>query len=374
MDKTKADKLLRDLYFDPAAPGSFSGVAALKKAAAAKLKQSGNHRVKIKSEKVKKFLSDQDTYTLHKQARINYPRRRVVVGQALEQFQADLVDMSMFEKENTGFRWILTVIDVFSKRAFAIPVKRKDSKNMIEAFKTLERQTELPRKIQTDKGMEFRAKEVQQYFKSKGVHWFSSEDDMMKAQVVERFNRTLKGKMWKYFHYKKSNKWLHVLPMLMQSYNNTVHTSIKMTPNEGKQPKAKMQVKENLYGPKSRLEQAKGPVKMLPDATFMVGDKVKLSKHAMIFDKKYKPNWQLEIMIISEVIPTDPYIYRVKDLDGEEIKGTFYEHELQKVTSLPKVYDIEKVLEEKPGRIKVKWKGYPDKMNSWIPKRSLRKL
>ena len=108
------------------------------------------------------------------------------------------------------------------------------------------------------------------------------------------------------------------------------------------------------------------------DNAFAVGDKVKLSKHALVFDKGYKPNWTLEILIVTEVIPTDPVVYRVKDLDGEEIKGTFYEHELQKVTSLPKVYDIEKILEEKGKRVLVKWKGYPDKFNRWIPKSSLR--
>ena len=111
---------------------------------------------------------------------------------------------------------------------------------------------------------------------------------------------------------------------------------------------------------------------MLPDPAFIVGDKVRLSKHALVFDKKYKPNWQLEIMLITHVIPTDPYIYTCLRT-WMEIKASFYEHELQKVTSLPEMYDIEKVLEEKADRVKVKWRGYPEKMNSWIHKSSLRK-
>jgi len=367
---TKTDKLLRDLYFNPAAPGSFSGVSSLKKAAVQKLKERGNKRIKIKSAGVKKFLEGHETFTLHKQVRRNFPRRRVIVGGPLEQFQADLVDMSMFERENDGYRWILMVIDVFTKKGYALAVKRKDSKNIIEAFEKLLRQTASPRKLQTDKGMEFRGKAVQDFLKSRGITWFASEDDYIKAGVVERLNRTIKGKMWKYFHFKRSNRWLEVLPQLMQSYNNTVHSSIKMTPNEAKNDKRVSEVRENLYGPHSRLRV--GEAGCSEDYGFGLGDRVKLSKHALIFDKGYKPNWTLEILTVSEVIPTDPVVYRVTDLDGEEIKGTFYEHELQKVTSLPKLYDIEKIIKEKDDRVYVKWRGYPDKFNRWIPKNTIK--
>ena len=369
---TKTEKLLKDVYFNPAAPGSFSGISALRKGAKAKLAAKGNKRIKIKTKQVQNFLQNEDTYTLHRPARKNYLRRRVHVSGPLQQFQADLVDMSMFEKENDGYRWILMVIDIFTKKGYGFPVKRKDSKSIISGFEALEKQTPLPEKIQTDKGMEFRAKPVQDWFRAKGVHWFSSEDDVIKAGIVERFNRTMKAKMWKYFHFKKSNRWLEVLPMLMQSYNNTVHTSIKMTPTEATEKQNTAKVNENLYGPDSRLNRNR-PLDMPTDNAFAVGDKVKLSKHALIFDKSYKPNWQLEIMEVTDVIPTDPVIYRVKDLDNEPIKGSFYDHELQKVTSLPKVYDIERIIEEKPNRVKVKWKGYPEKMNSWIPRHALRK-
>lgn len=380
---TKTEKLLNSLYYDPSAPGSFSGPTALKKAAAAVLKKRGNRRIKIKKDGVQRFLGNQETYTLHRPVKRNFIRRRVIVSGPLEQFQSDLVDMSMFEKDNQGHKWILMTIDVFTKKAWAIPVKRKAATDMVSAFDQLFRQTEPPRKLQTDKGLEFRAKPVQDYLKDKKkVQWFASEDDYIKAGVVERLNRTIKGKMWKYFHYAKSNQWLKVLPQLMQSYNNTVHTSIKMTPNEANRgiesPDIVSDVRKNLYGPTSRLNASRDKEKLRPnssllkDHAFGVDDKVKLSKHALVFDKGYKPNWTLEILTVSEVIPTDPAVYRVKDLDGEEIAGTFYEHELQKVTSLPKVYDIEAVLEEKDNEVLVKWKGYPKKFNKWIPKSSLR--
>lgn len=178
--------------------------------------------------------------------------------------------------------------------------------------------------------------------------------------------------MWKLFHYAKSNRWLDVLPDIMQSYNNTVHSSIKMTPVTASKSvsddKIHGDVLNNLYGPDGRLTRQHENTATFKDNAFAVGDRVKLSKHALVFDKGYKPNWTLELLVVSEVLPTDPTVYRVKDLDGEEIKGTFYEHELQKVASLPSTYDIEKVLKEKDDSLFVRWKGYPAKFDSWIPK------
>lgn len=143
-----------------------------------------------------------------------------------------------------------------------------------------------------------------------------------------------------------------------------------MTPNEATDRGQTAKVRQNLYGVNNRLRADE--LGCTKDYSFEVGDYVKLSKHALIYDKGYKPNWMLENMVVTEVIPTDPVVYRVKDLDGEEIKGAFYEFELQKVTSLPKTYDIEKVIKEKDNKIFVKWKGYPEKFNGWILKTSVK--
>ena len=292
---------------------------------------------------------------------------------AWHQFQSDLVDMQEFRDQNDGCNWILMTIDVFSKMAWAIPVKLKDSKHMLDAFKVLfEEKTKAPRKLQTDRGQEFRNHQVQTYLKTMGVKWFASEDDVVKAGVVERLNRTIKGKMWKYFHHKKSNRWLEVLPKLMHSYNHTVHSSIKMTPEEASTPEKEVEVRSNLYGPQSRLQvEEKAPQQLLKKHKFAVGDLVKLSKHAMVFDRGYKPNWTIEIMKVTEVLQTNPAVYRVRDQSGEEIKGVFYDHELQKVTSQPEVHDIEEVLQRQGDKLYVKWKGYSPKFNSWIQESSL---
>ena len=96
----------------------------------------------------------QNTYTLHKQKRKNFLRNKVLVKNINEQFQADIVDMQMFSKHNNNYKYILTVIDVLSKYAFAKPLKTKSSKDVLKAFENIFKERK-PFKLQTDKGKEF---------------------------------------------------------------------------------------------------------------------------------------------------------------------------------------------------------------------------
>lgn len=354
MVKNKERTLLKNQYYTPHKAGAFGGVDVLTRALSNK---------KIKSTQVSSFLKDQETYSLHRQVRRNFPRRRVQVGGRRQQFQCDLVDMH--EHVDGAYKWILMCIDVFTKKAWAFPLKRKNAEEMLAAMKELlENLQVLPAKLQTDKGKEFLNKAVQDYLKSKHVEWFCSEDDYIKAGVVERLNRTIKDKMWRHMTWQRDHKWVKILPEIIESYNNTYHSSIKMSPEEGDLKENEEEVRENLYGEgKGRLKEErkddKGP--------FSVGDLVRVSKHALTFDRGYQPNWMQEVMKVSESLPTSPVVYRIVDLKGEEVEGTFYRQELQKVEKLPTTFDIEKVLQRRKGEVLVKWKGYPSKFNEWIP-------
>ena len=92
----------------------------------------------------------------------------------------------------------------------------------------------------------------------------------------------------------------------------------------------------------------------------------------MTFDKGYTPNWTEEVFIIDEIRFTNPITYKIKDLNGEAIKGTFYREELQKTDQ--EVYRIEKIIRKSKGKALVKWKGYPDEFNSWVPLKDLKNL
>ena len=121
-------RLLKKIYYDPAHPGSFGGVGRLHKAVQ---NESGK---KVMIEKVQEFLSEQDTYTLHKTARIRFPRNRVFVTRPLNQVQADLCDMQALLEHNDGYNYLLTVNDIFSKKAYVRALKRKTAAEVVKAF------------------------------------------------------------------------------------------------------------------------------------------------------------------------------------------------------------------------------------------------
>jgi transposase InsO family protein len=352
--KTKAAKLVDAIYHNPAAPGGYSGEAAV-------LREAKKKNKRIKS--VKRLLEDKSTHTLHKPARKRFRRRKVLVANIGQQYQADLADMQRLSAQNDGHRYILTVIDCFSRKGFAQPLKDKTGLSVVAALKKVFAEHR-PAKLQTDKGREFYNVHVKTYLLEQGVKLFSTEDDVTKAAMVERFNRTLKTKLWRYFHHKKTQRWIDVLPKFVKGYNASHHRTIEMAPDEVNNSNKHL-IRQLLFADDDPPPETKA-------AAFKVGDYVRLSKHATVFDKGYTANWQLEVCKITEVLRTDPRVYRVMDLAGEKIMGTFYHEELQKVTSLPKAYEIEDVLETKGKLLKVKWKGYPAKFNSWILKSSMR--
>ncbi|GFT51545.1 uncharacterized transposon-derived protein F54H12.3 [Trichonephila clavipes] len=161
---------------------------------------------------------------------------------------------------------------------------------------------------------------------------FFTTNNKAKASIVERFNRTLKTKMWKYFTEMNTKCYIDVLGKLVYSYNHTWHRSIRMEPSsvsEGNQT----QVWLTLYG--QSLKESK--------SIFKVGDTVRISREKLNFEKGYTQNWTREIFSIHQILSRNPIVYRVKDLSGEIIQSTFYPQELQKVSDSG-FYPVEKVI------------------------------
>ena len=172
-----------------------------------------------------------------------------------------------------------------------------------------------------------------------------------KSVVAERFIRTLKSKICKYMTSISKNVYIDKLDDIMDEYNNTYHTTTKMKPIDGK---------DNAYINTDKEINNKGP-------KLKVGDRVRISKYKNIFAKGYTPNWSEEVFVIKKVKNTVPWTYVINDLNGEEIRGTFYEKELQKINQ--EEFRIEKVIKRKVDKIYVKWKGYDNSFNSWIDKK-----
>ena len=240
---------------------------------------------------------------------------------------------AMEAKYNEGFKYILTVINIFSRYAWAEPIKTKSPQHVKPAFELIFSKGRKPFKIQTDQGTEFESRTMQDFFNSHRIHQFSVKSQF-KAAIVERFNRTLKAKMWNYFTHANTRKWIDILPKLLNAYNKAEHRGIEMAPVD-------VTVEEEipLWLRNESLE-----IKTVKSKKIKVGDHVRVSKARRVFDKGYLPNWTEEVFTVTSVSSKEPIQIKIKDYDGNEIQGSYYKEEVQ-VVDKPTEYRIENIVQ-----------------------------
>lgn len=297
---------------------------------------------------------------LHKPSRKNFKRRRVIQKGLNDTWQIDLVEMIPYSRENKGFKYILTVIDIFSKYAYALPIKSKNSSNVMEAMKIIIEKSRFgsPKNIHSDQGKEFFNKEFNKLMSQNKINHYHTYSKI-KASIVERFNRTLKNKIWPTFNLQGNYNWISILDNIFKTYNNTNHRTIKMKPSC-----------VNFKNEQKLLNSVYNRMKLFNFGKFKKGDYVRISKEKGVFSKGYLPNWSTEIFKIENVKITYPVTYELSDLNDNIIRGNFYEQEIQK-TKYIDTYLVEKILKKRGDKIFVKWLGFDSDNNSWIPKTDL---
>lgn len=297
---------------------------------------------------------------LHKPIRRNFKRRSTIIKGLDDLWQADLAQMDLYSSSNKNYKFILVVIDCFSKYAWARALKTKTSHEVTEAFKSiLVKEKRQPKNLQTDQGKEFFNNEFGNLMKKYNINHYNTYS-IKKASMAERFIRTLKERLFKYFSLNGSYKWIDILPSIVSIYNNTVHSTIQMKPINVTKTKEK-QLLASAY---NQIKIATDPRK------FVIGDIVRISKAKYVFSKGYTPNWTTELFKIVKINITDPVTYILEDLQGNPIMGAFYKEELQK-TETPDVYLIEKILKRRGNKVFVKWLGFDNTHNSWINKTNI---
>jgi hypothetical protein len=334
-------------YFVPNNPAGFSGAVNFQRVTG------------LPKKDIYEFLRSQEAYTLHAPVRKRFERNFYKVSSKDDTWQADLCDMRHLTKENDGYNYLLTVIDVLTKYAWVQPLKTKDAHSVKTAFVVIMDKRQ-PRHIMTDKGKEFVNAKMKNFFEGRNINFYTSNNPDIKAGVAERFNRTLKTRMWRYFTHNKTKRYMDVLQDFLHAYNNTYHSSIKMTPVEALT--REREAWKNLYAKKSTF---------LQTPKFSIGDHVRISREKGLFEKGFDQNWSREIFVISGIVRREKVVYKLTDLGKEPIEGTFYEVELQKV-NLPETYAIETILKRRGNKYFVKWQGYPEKFNSWISSSDLK--
>ena len=352
--RTVADKILKNRAFniakDPKYDGYQKGLASMVyKFFDKKSKGSGAKHVNTKLTTQNQQLAEE----LHKPIIRKFEKRKVHAAFKDNNWGVDLADMQLLSKYNKGIRFLLCVIDIFSKYASVVPLKDKKGICIVKAFQSILKQSNRkPNKIWVDKGSEYYNAYFKKWLRDNDIVMYSTHNEG-KSVVPERFIRTLKSKIYKYMTSISKNVYIDKLDDILDEYNNTYHTTIKMKP---------IDVKDNTYINADKEINNKDP-------KFKVGDHVRISKYKNIFAKGYMPNWSEEVFVIKKVKNTVPWTYVINDLNGEEITGTFYEKELQKTNQ--EEFRIEKVIRRKGDKLYIKWKGYNNSFNSWIEKASL---
>lgn len=297
---------------------------------------------------------------LHAPVRTKF-RKRVVIAPSVDNTWAiDLADMTTYSKVNKGYKWLLMVIDCFSKYGHIVPMKSKTGAETADAFTKLFRENTPPKRCWADGGGEFWNAQVSKVFKKYNVKLYKTQNEL-KSSIVERWIRTFKRHMFMMFTSERTRSYIPVLDEMVQRYNNTYHRSIGCSPNKARDEDNFQSVYDHLYPAKKKNYQKKPPV-------FKIGDLVRITKQRKKFYKGYTPNYTEEQFKVVGIQDTDPITYKLSDLSNEEIIGTFYKENM--IKSKQEIYFIEKVLARrvKNGKreIKVQWSGYSSRFSDWI--------
>ena len=357
--KKDIDVYLSSIYYDPLHPGGYSGLNKFWNA----IKNDKTYNLTFTQ--VKRWLKKQEGYVRHKPPPRVFPRQKILMSSLDEQWDADLMDMQKYARQNGGYKYLAVFIDIFSRYIWVEPMKTKKNEEMLKIINKVFMGGRKPLYLRTDQGNEYTGKYVQHYLRKNDVHHFTALNPMH-ANYAERVIRTLKGKIYRLFTSSQTTKYIDHLHDIVQGYLNTVHNSTNMRPIDITEKNAQ-DVYEKLYLPQ-QIELENKKIKY----AFEIGDKVHLAMDRSVFHKAYKETYFQEIFEIYSRTPTHPPRYKLKDMLREEIKGTFYE---QQLTKIPSDYTgglerVEKVIRYRQGssgkEALVRWKGYAPKYDTWL--------
>lgn len=353
---------LKNSYNTPGHPIAFSGVNNIYQ----------YYRQILSRREIQNVLSGIENYTLHRE--FHKGQRNPSYSHFKRyQFQCDLVDVQSLSDQNDGVRFLLTCIDTFTRFAFVRLLKSKHGPVVVEAFKSiLQEAVDPPSMVVLDRGTEFYNQHFKNFCQTRNIMLFSP-DSSIHGAFVERFNRTLQSIVYKYMTENETRRYIDrtnadgtrtmLMPLFVQTYNNRKHRMIGRSPSEAEtDPSTHGEIRKKLSAYYLQVKKTK--------PKFEVGDYVRISKLSGKFDRGYNQRAQNEIFKVHEISTKLPKpMYTLSNYDGTEIiKGKFYDFEITKFSG--DVFRVEKVIKKRKYRgrnqLFVKWKGFPDRYNSWI--------
>ena len=273
------------------------------------------------SAKIADFLRQHDTHGPYQRiSKKIFPRRRIIARFPFEYFMADLIEYPQTKVINRGYKYILVLIDCFTRRMWAVPMKEKSAQWSADAFasifKTFE---EFPKNLITDGGLEFFNSSVKKIFDSFGINHFKSKTKTpWKASMAERAIQTIKSRLEKYFAHSKKRIWIDIIGDIVDNYNKTPHRSIGMAPL-AVNDENRDEVYKRLYPNDSITVVCK----------LKVGDRVRKKLEKTIYEKGYTKKWSDEIFVIENNRQSQGVCwYKLVDLNGQRVPGIWYYYNL----------------------------------------------
>lgn len=303
---------LSQLYSDLSFPGSFSGADKF-------YREVKKIHPSITRSEIQKYLKSNESYTSHR--KVTRPKyfRRTYASRKNDIWQIDLLDYQKYKSENNNYRYVLCMIDVYTRVLRVKPLYFKTAQSVVKAMSLL-LLTLRPKRLHGDEGGEWFNKKFKRMMEAFGCtlyHTFSKQ----KASIVERVQRTLRLRIARAMTHNKNHNWVFIIDRIVQSYNESTHRTLKMSPNQAAMLDNRI-VYKALY-PRRIIKH---------HSQLNVGDIVKLKRNRKQFEKEAQSGWSTEKYTIKAKLGTLPITYSIVDSDGVEVKGSFYREQLQHVT------------------------------------------
>ena len=359
-DMDKIEDEIRSSYKEPGHPIAFANPRTV----------YNYYNKQISLKKIREILNSLESYSLHKEfhkgvRNISFARFKRY------QFQIDLCFIIDLAEWNNGVKYLLTVIDCFTRYAFVRPLKNKTSAVVLKEFQhVINNINEKPKMIVCDKGNEFINKNFLDFCKKENMKILSPVSNIH-ATYVERFNRTIQNLIYKFLTETNSKRYVDHLDKLVESYNLRYHRMIEMSPFEAEtNPEAELHINKLISAREVQMKKI--------DPSLRIGDTVRISKQKDKFTRGYDPQSQIEIFKIRKISKNKkiPLYYLSNYENNEDIEGGFYRFELTPVNI--NSFKIEKIIKRRTLRgikqVLVKWLGYDEKHNQWIPETDLENI
>lgn len=360
------EERVRRAYVTPGHPVAYSAPAAVAR------------HFGISRHRAKTYLQGIESYGLHREYKQPKHYNPYYVHNRRKQVQGDLIDIAKISSQNGGVKFLLLLIDIFTKKVWVYPLRDKSGPSVKRVLTTwlLSLAGQLPEILKTDRGREFIARPVQQLLAAHGVEW-QPASGTLKAAIAERANKTLQILIYKYLTENETLRYLDKLPALVRTYNKRPHRSLGgLTPAAADLPENEARVQATFherYAKLAALRRQNLPLKV-GQLVRVKTEAKKISSSARAYALQFHGEY-FRIIRINRTLPVA--MYYLSSLDtGEHIEGGFYANELQPQKG--DVFRIESVLGRRRRRgrreILVKWRYFGPRWNEWIPETDLRRV